>query len=65
MNLLFIGDIFGSPGRSFLKELLPELLKDYQIDLAIANGENAAGGVGLTGTVAEEIFSAGVDVITS
>ncbi|HOJ84119.1 MAG TPA: YmdB family metallophosphoesterase, partial [Bacillota bacterium] len=54
MNLLFIGDIFGSPGRSFLKELLPELLKDYQIDLAIANGENAAGGVGLTGTVAEE-----------
>jgi len=65
MNLLFIGDIFGSPGRSFLKELLPRLREEYEVDLAIANGENAAGGVGLTGAVAEEIFAAGVDVITS
>ncbi|HHX10287.1 MAG TPA: TIGR00282 family metallophosphoesterase [Firmicutes bacterium] len=65
MNLLFIGDVFGSSGRSFLKAVLPELVEKYQIDLTIANGENAAGGAGLTGPVAQELFSMGVDVITS
>ena len=65
MNLLFIGDVFGSPGRSFLKAMLPELTEKYQIDLTIVNGENAAGGAGLTGPVAQELFSMGVDVITS
>ena len=65
MELLFIGDVFGRPGRSFLKAKLPQLISDYRIDLTIANGENAAGGIGLTGPVAEELFSMGVDVITS
>ena len=65
MNLLFIGDIFGSPGRSFLKALLPELIQSRGINLTIANGENAAGGAGLTEAVAQELFSMGVDVITS
>ncbi|NLA27009.1 MAG: TIGR00282 family metallophosphoesterase [Firmicutes bacterium] len=65
MNLLFIGDVFGSPGRSFLKEMLPKLIRKYEIDFTIANGENAAGGAGITGRVAEELFSMGVDVLTS
>ncbi|HHW26306.1 MAG TPA: TIGR00282 family metallophosphoesterase [Firmicutes bacterium] len=65
MNLIFIGDIFGSPGREFLAAHLPSLIKRYEADLVIANGENAAGGAGLTPEVAEELFSAGVDVITS
>ncbi len=65
MNLLFIGDIFGSPGRSFLKSRLPQLIDDYEVDFTIVNGENAAGGAGLTKKVAEELFSMGVDVITS
>ncbi|HHY12780.1 MAG TPA: TIGR00282 family metallophosphoesterase [Firmicutes bacterium] len=65
MNLLFIGDVFGSPGRAFLKAMLPELIENYQVDFTIANGENAAGGAGLTGAVAQELFSMGVDVITS
>lgn len=65
MNLLFVGDIFGSPGRSFLKEMLPKLIRDYEIDLTMVNGENAAGGAGITGRVAQELFSMGVDVITS
>jgi len=65
MNLLFIGDVFGSPGRSFLEAALPELIQNYEVDLTIANGENAAGGAGLTGAVAEELFAMGVNVITS
>ena len=65
MNLLFIGDLFGAPGRSFLQEKLPGLARKYNADLVIANGENAAGGAGLTGAVARELFTAGVDVITS
>ncbi len=65
MNFLFVGDLFGSPGRSFLQEMLPELIREYAVDLTIVNGENAAGGFGLTGAVAEELFGMGVDVITS
>lgn len=64
-NVLFIGDVFGSPGRSYLREMLPGLIRDYEIHLTIVNGENAAGGAGLTGKVAQELFSAGIDVITS
>lgn len=65
MNLLFVGDIFGSPGRAFLKATLPGLIRRYKAHLVIVNGENAAGGAGLTGAVAEELFAMGVDVITS
>ena len=65
MKLLFIGDIVGQPGRNAVKELLPELREQHALDFVIANGENSAGGSGITPRTAEEIFSAGVDVITS
>ena len=65
MKILFIGDIVGSPGREAIKNLLPELKKDYGLDFVIANAENAAGGSGITAKVAEELFDYGVDVLTS
>lgn len=65
MKLLFIGDIVGQPGRGALKALLPALLTKHAVDFVIANGENSAGGSGITPKTADEIFSAGVDVITS
>jgi metallophosphoesterase (TIGR00282 family) len=65
MNILFIGDIVGSPGREAMKQLLPELKKDYNLDFVIANAENAAGGSGITPRVAEELFGLGVNVLTS
>src|SRR5215831_907341 len=65
MNLLFIGDIVGQPGRRAVKELLPILRERHALDFVIANGENSAGGSGITLRTAEEIFAAGVDVITS
>lgn len=65
MNILLIGDIIGEPGREAIRELLPRLRKDHNLEFIVANGENAAGGNGITPTVAEELFSYGVDVITS
>jgi 2',3'-cyclic-nucleotide 2'-phosphodiesterase len=65
LNILFIGDIVGEPGRKAVRELAPKLRAQYQIDLCIANGENSAGGSGITENTAAEIFSAGVDIITS
>ena len=65
MNLLFIGDIVGQPGRNAVKTLLPELRDRHAFDFVIANGENSAGGSGITPKTAGEIFAAGVDVITS
>ncbi|HEV2329764.1 MAG TPA: TIGR00282 family metallophosphoesterase [Verrucomicrobiae bacterium] len=65
MKLLFIGDIVGQPGRAAVKALLPVLLNRHSVDFVVANGENSAGGSGITPRTAEEIFSAGVDVITS
>jgi hypothetical protein len=59
-----IGDICGRPGRRLVKDLLPGLRREHGAALVIANGENAAGGVGITEETAEEIFAAGVDVIT-
>jgi metallophosphoesterase (TIGR00282 family) len=64
VKLLFIGDIVGQPGRRAVKELLPRLRQQHQLNLVVANGENAAGGSGITPSTAEEIFAAGVDVIT-
>lgn len=60
-----VGDVIGRPGRQAMAALLPELRHKHEIDLVIANGENAAGGIGLTPTTAEEFFQAGVDIITS
>jgi len=65
MKLLFIGDIVGQPGRNAVKTLLPRLREQHALDFVVANGENSAGGSGITPKTAEEIFSAGVDVITS
>jgi metallophosphoesterase (TIGR00282 family) len=65
MNLLFIGDIVGSPGRRAVEEVLPRLVDRYFIDLVIANGENASGGLGLTPQVAEQLLNLGIDILTS
>jgi len=63
--VLAIGDIIGGPGRRAVKDILPGLREQYGIDFVIANGENVAGGLGLTLKTADELFGAGVDVITS
>ncbi|MRR09373.1 TIGR00282 family metallophosphoesterase [bacterium] len=65
MKILFIGDIIGKPGRGAVKKLLPALTAEYGIDFVVANGENAAGGFGLTQSVAEELFHAGIHALTS
>ena len=65
LKLLFIGDIFGRPGRNIVRKYLKRLVADHQIDLAIANGENSAAGFGITGALAEELFDLGIDVITT
>jgi metallophosphoesterase (TIGR00282 family) len=65
MLILTIGDIIGKPGRNTIRELLPDIRRQYGLDLVIANGENVAGGIGLTPRTAEELFDAGVDVLTS
>jgi 2',3'-cyclic-nucleotide 2'-phosphodiesterase len=64
VKLLFIGDIVGHPGRRAVTELLPGLRTRHGLDFVIANGENSAGGSGITPKTAEEIFAAGVNVIT-
>jgi len=65
MRILFIGDIVGEPGRRALKELLPVVVKKQKIDFVTVNAENVAGGSGITPAMADEIFSYGIDVITS
>jgi len=64
-KVLFIGDIIGKPGRLALRELLPKLVGRFAPDIVIANGENAAGGFGITPEIAEELMKLQVDVITS
>jgi len=65
VKILFIGDIVGRSGRTALKALLPNIRERFRIDFVIANGENAAAGFGITRSVATEMFSAGVDIITT
>jgi len=65
MNILFLGDIIGKPGRDVVTAELSRLRNHLKLDLVIANGENAAGGFGLTRAIAEEFFACGVDVITT
>jgi metallophosphoesterase (TIGR00282 family) len=65
MNILFLGDIVGKPGRDVVTDRLAALRTQLKLDLVIANGENAAGGFGITRTIAEELFASGVDVITT
>ncbi|MBU0610730.1 MAG: TIGR00282 family metallophosphoesterase [Armatimonadetes bacterium] len=65
MKILFVGDIVGRPGRRALAMALPRLVDKYDCEFVIANGENAAAGFGLSRKVADEIFAAGVDVMTT
>ncbi len=65
MRILFLGDIVGKAGRKVLKELLPDLKEEFNPDFIIANGENAAGGYGLTQKIADELLSLGIDCLTS
>lgn len=65
VKILFIGDIVGGPGRQAVARELHRLIDRYRIDLVIANGENAAGGFGITEEKARELFSLGIDVLTS
>jgi len=65
MKILFIGDIVGKPGRRTVAAALPALRKEHDIDLVIANGENMAHGRGITKSTLQEVFAAGVDIVTS
>lgn len=65
MKVLFIGDIIGEPGRKMLKACIRELIERHRPDLVLANGENAAGGFGITPDIAEDLFSMGIHVLTS
>lgn len=64
MKVLFIGDVVGSPGRKIIKEILPGIKKENAIDFCIANGENAAGGKGITYVIAQELYKSGIDALT-
>ncbi len=65
MKVLFIGDIVGKPGREAVSGLLKKVINDHGIEFTIANGENAAGGMGITPAIAVEILDQGVDLLTS
>ena len=65
MNILLIGDIFASAGRKIVAQQLPRIVASEDIDLVLANAENAAGGFGLTPQIAEELFGYGISVLTS
>ncbi|MEJ7763338.1 MAG: YmdB family metallophosphoesterase, partial [Thermomicrobiales bacterium] len=65
LRVLMVGDIMGSPGRKALRRLLPAVRKEAAADLVIANGENSAGGRGISVRTANEMHDAGVDVITT
>src|SRR5487761_1658027 len=65
LKILFIGDIFGQPGRRIVKEKLPLLIEEFKPDLVLANGENAAAGFGITPPLVEELLGLGIAVLTS
>jgi metallophosphoesterase (TIGR00282 family) len=65
LRILFVGDVVGRPGRNAVVALLPVLREEHKVDLAIVNGENAAGGAGLTAEIARELHEAGADVVTN
>ncbi len=64
MRILMVGDIVGGPGRTVFARTIPRLRKERGVDFVVANAENAAGGKGVTRAMAEELFSAGADVLT-
>ena len=65
MRILFLGDVVGKAGRLAVKQFLPKLKEELRLDAVLANGENAAGGIGMTCETMDELFAAGVDFITS
>jgi hypothetical protein len=65
MKILFIGDIVGAPGRRAVEELLDRVVDRHAIDLVVANCENAAGGIGVTPQIADQLFALRIDVLTS
>ncbi|MDA0264597.1 MAG: TIGR00282 family metallophosphoesterase [Chloroflexi bacterium] len=65
MRILMIGDVIGKPGRETVRAILPDLKREKSIDVVICNGENTAGGFGITVDTAGELLESGVDVLTS
>lgn len=65
MKILFVGDIFGEPGRKIVRQVLPDLIAEYAPDLILANGENAAHGFGITPGLVDELMDAGIEALTS
>jgi len=65
MKILFLGDIMGRSGREAVYSFLPQARKEHQLDFVVANGENAAGGFGITPVICDELYKTGVDVITT
>ena len=65
MRVLLIGDVFGEPGREAVKNHLPAMRRQHKIDFALVNGENAAGGKGITAKIAQDFFEWGADVVTT
>src|SRR5271154_1506411 len=64
MRILFIGDVVGRSGRTIVYERLPKLVRDWKLDLVVVNGENAAGGFGITEAIYRELLDAGADAVT-
>src|SRR5580693_7119184 len=64
MRILFIGDVVGRSGRTVVSERLPKLVRDWKLDCVIVNGENAAGGFGITEAIYNEFIEAGADAVT-
>ena len=64
MRILFVGDVVGRAGRTAISEYLPGMVRDWALDLVIVNGENSAGGFGITEAIYQELLDAGADAIT-
>src|SRR6187455_3150033 len=64
MRILFVGDVVGRSGRAIVTERLPGLISEWKLDLAIVNGENSAGGFGITEPIYNEFIDAGADAVT-
>ena len=65
MNILFVGDIFGSAGRKIVREHLGHVCESNEVELVVVNVENAAGGFGVTPQIADDVFELGADVLTT
>jgi metallophosphoesterase (TIGR00282 family) len=64
LRILFVGDVVGRSGRNAVAEHLPKMIRDWSLDLVVVNGENAAGGFGITEAIYQELLDAGADAIT-